>query len=144
MDDFVLFDGDQVIFRPGFGQAVVSVKPGQVRGSGGIGLGGRKVCVEGDEKGVEVAGCAYITPRHSVPGSGTLRIAKLGPDQVAKHATDGGRALLLKGGSFVARFEVKVPAKQPSAGPVAPVADTSKEYAGAGTFATTNRQFKVS
>jgi hypothetical protein len=52
--------------------------------------------------------------------------------------------VLLKGGSFTARFEVQNPAKQPPAGPGAPIPDATPEYSGSGVFVTTNTKFEGS
>ena len=59
MDDFILIEGDQVIFLPNFGAATVVVKPGQLKGSGPCTLNGKKLCIVGDEAGVSVPGCTY-------------------------------------------------------------------------------------
>jgi hypothetical protein len=52
MSDFILMDGDQAIFMPMFGAAVVVVQPGKLAGSGPATLGGKTICVEGDESKV--------------------------------------------------------------------------------------------
>ena len=72
------------------------------------------MCVDGDEKKVEVAGCSYyMTPQYPIPGTGTLKIAALAGNQKATKTSTGGKAVLLKGGNFTASFEVQSPAKQP-------------------------------
>ena len=40
MTDFVLIDGDQVIFMPAFSPAIVVVQPGKLAGSGPATVGG--------------------------------------------------------------------------------------------------------
>ena len=42
MPDFILLEGDQAIFLPNFGVAVVVVKPGKLKGSGPATRGGKK------------------------------------------------------------------------------------------------------
>jgi hypothetical protein len=142
MPDLVLLDGDLANFQPTFGPAVVVVRPGNLKGSGPATAGGKKVCVDGDEKQLQVPGCAYTTPQFSIPGVGTLKVASLGGDQKATKTNTGGKALLLKGGTFTARFEVQSPAKQPTpSGP--PLDDPAPQYSGSGTFVTTNLKFQA-
>lgn len=142
MSDLLLLDGDMVLFMPGFTPATVLVKPGQLAGSGPAAVGGRAVCVGGDEKDVSVPGCVYMTPQHSIPGTGTLKISSLGADQTARHTQTGGKAVLLKGGSFTAKFEVQSPAQQPPPGPGSPIPDTTASYSGSGQFITSNATVK--
>jgi hypothetical protein len=140
MSDAILIDGDRVIFMPNFGAAVVVPQPGSLAGSGPATLNGKKICVDGDEKNVAVAGCMYMTPQYSIPGTGTLKIDALAGNQKATKTKSGGKAALLKGGSFTARFEVQSPAQQPTPG--GPVPDATPQYSGTGMFNTTNSKFK--
>lgn len=142
MSDFILIDGDRASFAPGFGAALVVVRPGELKGSGPATLNGKKVCVAGDEGRVEVPGCSYMTPQYSIPGSGTLKIAALADNQRASKTRTGGKKVLLKGGSFTARFEVQTPARQPPPGPGAPIPDATPAYSGSGVFVTTNTRFE--
>jgi len=137
MSDFILIEGDVAMFIPAFGAAVVVVQPGKLEASGPASIGGKKICVDGDESKVAVAGCAYMTPQYSIPGTGTLKIAALAGDQKAKKTQTGAKAALLKGGSFTAKFEVQSPAQQP-APPGPPVPDATPQYSGNGMFVTTN------
>lgn len=138
MPDFILLDGDSVMFLPTFGAAVVVVRPGRLAGSGPASVGGKKICVDGDEVKVSVPGCMYMTPQYSIPGMGTLKIAGLAGNQKAKKHKTGGKAVLLKGTKFTARFEVQNPAQQPSPSPGSPVPDATPQYSGNGMFVTTN------
>ncbi len=142
MPDFILVEGDKANFLPAFGAAVVVVKPGDLKGSGPATLSGKKVCVDGDEKDVSVPGCMYMTPQYSIPGTGTLKIAALAGNQKAQKTQTGGKAVLLKGGSFTAKFEVQSPAKQPPPGPRPPIPDASPQYSGNGLLITTNVKFQ--
>jgi len=142
--DFILIDGDTASFLPNFGAAIVVVRPGDLKGSGPATLNGKKICVSGDESRVSVPGCSYITSQYSIPGTGTLKIAALAGNQRARKTKTGGKAVLLKGGSFTAKFEVQAPAKQPPPGPGAPIPDATPEYSGSGTFITTNTKFEGS
>jgi hypothetical protein len=144
MPDFVLIEGDQAIFLPNFGAAVVVVQPGNLTGSGPATLNGKKVCIDGDEKNVSVPGCTYMTPQYSIPGSGTLKIDSLAADQKAAKTNTGGKAVLLKGGSFTAKLEVQSPAQQPPPGPGPPIPDASPQYSGSGMFITMNTKYQGS
>jgi len=141
MSKSILVDGDSVVFLPNFGPAVVIPQPGTLQGSGPGTYRGKKICVEGDEKNVSVPGCVYLTPTHPIPGTGTLKIDALGSDQKATKTKTGGKAVLLKGGNFTAKFEVQSPAQQPNpSGP--PMPDTTPNYSGTGQFITTNVKFQ--
>ena len=144
MSKFMLIDGDEVLFLPNFGAAVVTPQPGKIAGSGPKTLGGKKVCVDGDEKKVEVKGCTYITPVYSIPGTGTLKITALGGGQKAKKTQTGGKKILLAGSKFEAGFEVQSPAKQPPPGPGPPVPDATPKYSGKGKFLTNNTKVQGS
>jgi hypothetical protein len=142
MGDFILIDGDQAIFLPSFGAAIVVPQPGKLAGSGPWTLNGKNVCVDGDESDVSVPGCMYMTPQYCIPGTGTLKISALAGDQKAKKTNTGGKAVLLKGTQFTAKFEVQSPAQQPPPGPGSPIPDASPEYSGNGMFITTNMKFQ--
>ncbi|HSI41608.1 MAG TPA: hypothetical protein VLA00_13775 [Xanthobacteraceae bacterium] len=143
MADLVLLDGDQAIFQPGFGAAIVMVQPGRIAGSGPMRAAGKRACVDGDEASVSVPGCLYMTPLHSIPGIGTLAIAALAGNQLSVTSAAGGARLMLKGGAFIAQFTVQVPAMQPPPGPGAPIPDATPSYSGAGTFVTANTTVKA-
>ena len=85
-----------------------------------------------------------MTPQYSIPGTGTLKIDSLASDQKAAKTNSGGKAVLLKGGSFTAKFEVQSPAQQPPPGPGSPIPDASPQYSGNGMFITTNTKFQGS
>jgi hypothetical protein len=135
MADFVLVEGDQVIFLPTFGPAQVLVQPGRLRATGPT-LEKKRACVEADARDVAVVGCPYVTATHSIPGVGTLKIDRLAPDQTSRTKYEGWR-VLLRGSRFVARFEVQTPALSPSpASP--PLPDPMRRYLGSGTFLSAN------
>ncbi len=142
MPDFILIDSDKVNFLPAFGAAIVVVQPGTLKGSGPATLNGKKLCVDGDEKKVSVPSCTYMTPQYSIPGTGTLKIAALAGNQKATKTKTGGKAVLLKGNNFTAKFEVQSPAKQPPPGPGSPIPDATPQYSGNGMFITTNLKFQ--
>jgi hypothetical protein len=138
MSDFILMDGDRVLFLPAFTPAIVVVQPGTLEGSGPATIDGKKICVDGDEANVAVRGCTYMTPQYSIPGVGTLKISALAGDQKATDTRTGGKPVLLKGSSFTASFDVQSPAQQPPPGPGSPVPDATSSYSGSGMFVTTN------
>jgi hypothetical protein len=138
MPDFILTEGDKVNFMPNFGAAVVAVRPGTLKGTGPASFKGKSLCVEGDEKDVSVPGCSYMTPQYSIPGTGTLKISALAGNQKAAKTFTGGKAVLLKGGTFTAEFEVQSPAQQPPPGTGSPIPDSAPKYTGMGSFVTTN------
>lgn len=144
MPDFVLIEGDKATFMPAFGAAVVVVKPGDLKASGPATFNGKKICVDGDETKVSVPGCTYMTPQYSIPGTGTLKIAALAGNQKASKSKTGGKAVLLKGGTFTAKFEVQSPAQQPPPGPGSPIPDATPQYSGSGVFVTTNTKLRAS
>ena len=138
MADFILTTGDLAMFNPIFGQAIVTVRPGNLIGAGKDKVNGKIVCVDGDEKKVMVPGCSYMTPQYTIPGVGMLTIESLATNQKALKTKSGGKPVLLKGSTFKAKFQVMVPAQQPPSGPTPPVPDSTPQYSGSGTFITTN------
>ncbi|MDV3455385.1 hypothetical protein RZN05_00195 [Sphingomonas sp. HF-S4] len=141
MSDFVVVDGDQAMFLPAFGAAMVVVQPGVITGSGPATVGGKAVCLEGDEGSVSVPGCMYVAPPYVIPGTGTLEIDQLAGDQLTQTTVGGGTKLILKGSMFVAKFSVNSPAQQPQA--TGPVPDATPSYSGNGQFVTTNMTVKA-
>ncbi len=144
MTDFILIEGDKANFIPTFGAAVVTVQPGDLIASGPATLNGKKVCVDGDEKDVEVSNCPYFAGQYSIPGTGTLSIETLGNDQIADKTSTGNKAVLLKGSLFTATFKVDSQAKQPPPGPGSPIPDPTPQYSGQGQFTTANTKFQGS
>ena len=136
MADFILLDGDIANFMPAFGIAVVAPQPGTLSGSGPAIVDGKKLCLDGDESSGSVPGCTYVTPVYVTPGTGTIKISALAANQKAKKTNSGGKAVMLKGATFTARFEVQSPAQQPTPG--GPVPDSTPKYTGQGSFTTTN------
>jgi hypothetical protein len=143
--DTIIIDGDQVIFQPLMGAAIVVVKPGKMIASGKTTIKGVPVCVSGDEKNVEVPGCSYMTSVHTDPGTGTLKIKALAGDQLAAQSNSGNKAMILKGSQFEAVFEVETPAEdiKPVASGGAPIPDTTPSYAGKGQLIPANQKIKA-
>ncbi len=144
MSDFILTAGDIVTFLPNFPPATVTVCPGVLMGSGKAKCGGKQICVDGDEKQVEIPGCPYVSGAFTIPGVGTLKIQELGQDQLATKTKCGGSKVMLKGTMFIAVFEVQTPAQQPpSPPPTPPKPDPTPKYTGQGMFSTTNLKWKA-
>ncbi len=140
MSDFIIIDGDQVTFQPSFGAATIIPVPGNISGSGKATLDKKAVCIEGDEKKVEVKNVSYINASF-VGGMGTLKIVGLASDQLADHTKSEGEKVILKGSTFDAKLEVTTKAIDPSSG----MQDPLKEHSGGkGEFITTNTKFKGS
>lgn len=140
MADFILIDGDAVLFQCNFEDAMVVIKPGKIKGTGAATQNGKKLCIEGDEKSVKVEGCDYMTPAFPIPGKGTMTVSKLGDDQVATKTNTATKPVLLKGKFFEASFKPTMPAKEPPK-PGARV-DDKTEYKGQGQFLTNNKKYK--
>jgi hypothetical protein len=137
--DIVILSGDQAIFNPSFPPATVVPLPGTISAGNRANRNQISVCVEGDESTLVVAGAAYISGAFVTPGVGTLTIESLGSDQKAQNAKSGGKALILKGTLFRAKFQVSSPATNPSSG----AADPVPIYNGTGYFLTTNTVLKA-
>ena len=138
MTDYILVDGDEVNFEAQFGTAIVTVKAGNLSGSGKARVDGKPVCVQDDEKKVSVPGCPYTTSEFTTAGKGTVTISALGTDQLAGKTKVADKSVLLKGTKFKATFEVTQPAMGPGS-PQPP--DPVKEYSGTGTFKASNTKW---
>ena len=134
--DFVIISGDQAVFDAFVPPATVIAPPGVITGTAAAKVSGLTACAEGDEASVVVAGAVYFTPSFPIPGAGTLTIESLGPDQKAGKGKSSGRALILRGSKFRARFQVAAPAQVPVTGGTVP--DPTPVYFGTGSFVTTN------
>jgi len=132
----VLLDGDMVMFEPQFGNMFVVAQPGKLKGSGAATIGGKKVCVEGDESSVSVSASFYSGPPYVVLGSGTVKILALAGDQKSKKMRSGGKPVLLDGAAtFTAVLEVQGGAQMPAP---ASTADATPKYVGKGRFVPSN------
>ncbi|MEH1804411.1 hypothetical protein [Nostoc sp.] len=143
MLDFILISGDRAIFNPIFGKAIVVVRPGFLTGTGIPTVNKKNICIDGDEKKVIVPGCSYTSPPFVIPGMGILSIQSLAANQKSKKVKSKGKVVLLKGNTFKAKFQVMVPATQPTIPPIPPEPDTTLQYSGTGTFMTTNFRAKA-
>ncbi|MGB3467395.1 MAG: hypothetical protein WBA74_19075, partial [Cyclobacteriaceae bacterium] len=112
----IITNGDQVIFTPAFGPALVSVKPGRIAANGLSKVNGKSICREGDERSVSVSGCAYTSGSFTISGIGVIKIQALSPGQLSAGSKSERKKIILTGGQFNAVFEVQSPAQQPVPG----------------------------
>ena len=116
MSDYILTDGDPVVFEPDFqGSTVTPTEPSTLTASGAATFRGRQVCVEGDEASASVD-ATYVTPTHTTPGSGTIEITGLANDQIASKTYSRGLLVLMVGGHFEATFTPQKAATDPATG----------------------------
>jgi hypothetical protein len=139
--DSAVLDGEMVIFGPTFGPATVVSPPTPIKGTGKATVNGKKICVMGDEKKVKAENCVYSVAGYAAPGTGTIEIYMLAPDQLTTKTTNGGKKMILKGSDCIAIFTPKVKAKVAVAPTV--VEDPIPFYAGKGKFMTTNLTHKA-
>ncbi|NOU50550.1 hypothetical protein HG263_08345 [Pseudoalteromonas sp. JBTF-M23] len=133
--DKLLLDADLVQFDPVFSGAVLmGPPPVPIKASGKVTVMGKLICLQGDEKKVQLQ-IGYIKPPYVIPGMGMLKIIKLAGNQVSKKTVNGKKALL-KGSVFDAEFTVLSPAQQPTA--AGPVPDAKPKYKGKGKFISLN------
>lgn len=134
----LLITGDLAVFPTAFGAAVVPVAmTAPIVGSGKASVGGKAVCVAGDEQSVVVASCAYTAGAYTVPGTAMLTIEALAAGQSSQGVKSGDKAALLACARFVAKLQVLVPAQMPPATPPPPP-DATPSYIGQGEFQSAN------
>ncbi|UII31368.1 hypothetical protein LVD17_24040 [Fulvivirga ulvae] len=138
--DIVIMDGDVVEFLPIKGVQFLNPKlQKNIKASGKTTINGKRVCVERDEKSVEIP-CDYTTSIFSQPGKGTLTIKELKPGQLTQKTKSGRKKIILKGKTFVSQFKVTSPAKM---APPVNTADPIQVYPGTGQFITNNKNTKA-
>jgi hypothetical protein len=101
---------------------------------------GMPVCLEGDElPKMLLAPMPYMSPPYVIPGVGTVSVTITATNKTA--TTDNGKKILIKGGTFQAKFQVSVPAMMPT--PAGPQPDPVSVKSGTATFITTNMTTKA-
>ncbi|WP_329215711.1 hypothetical protein OG352_08145 [Streptomyces sp. NBC_01485] len=137
MADFVIRTGDLLevtIPVPAVIPALAAPLP-LTGSSSNVTVGGTPVCLQGDELPVVLrAPLVYTAPPCTVPGTGTL-VLTLSPGNLTRKTTNGGKPILIGGGTFTAMFTVQTPATQP---PPASVPDPLLQKPGTARFITTN------
>lgn len=134
MLDTIVVDGDMLVFEPMFGHRIVTVpSPVKINGSGMCTVGGKRVCVVGDEMRLQI-NALYNAPPF-VGGQGKI-VVTLMPNQMTP-LVSSGRPLIVKGQKFMAMFTLTDPAKN-SLPPPAPAFDLMlAPTPGFGSFITT-------
>jgi len=133
--DTVILEGDMAQFQPAMGAAtLIGMLMVPLSGTGTLMITGKKVCLEGDEKNVQLP-INYTQGPYVIPGMGILKITALGGDQLSTKLVNG-KKLILKGSNFQAEMQVTAPAQQPT--PNGPVPDATPKYAGQGQFTSLN------
>ncbi|EOX8980482.1 hypothetical protein ACPW6J_003618 [Enterobacter hormaechei] len=119
MSSLVVIDGDALTFNPQFGDITITPPPRpRISGSGEASIGGKKVCIVGDEERVTFTVDYIRTPFVASPGKGLLTIKKLAPDQQAASAKAPAPApMILVGSQFTTQFQPTVPAQDPQGKP---------------------------
>ncbi len=141
MTDLIIMDGDTVQFSTIAAITLLLPMPTTtIKASGETTVHGKKVCVEGDEKKVEIHNCSYMMPPFTISGLGTLKIKELAPNQFTQKSRSGNKSLILQGKTFIAVFEVKSPAKQP---PPTNTPDPAPTYNGTGKLISNNNKIKA-
>jgi hypothetical protein len=143
MADIVIRTGDMVqitIPPPTIVPAIQAPVP-LVGSSTNVTVVGTLVCLEGDElPPVLRVPLPYTAPPFVTPGMGTLTLTLM-PNNKTRTTTNG-KPLLLKGGTFQAKFSVSAPAMQPT--PTGPVPDPVSVKPGTAQFISTNQIVKAS
>lgn len=98
------------------------------------------ICLEGDElPPMLLAPQTYLSPPYVTPGVGMLKVT-LAPTNKTM-TTKNGKAILIKGSTFIAEFNVMAPAMMPTPG--GPVPDPLLKKPGTAMFITTNYAVKA-
>jgi hypothetical protein len=98
-------------------------------------IAGSAACLQGDELPASIQGpLTYTSPPYVTPGTGSIQII-LAPSNLTA-TTPNGKAMLLKGQTFQAIFQVQSPAMMPT--PAGPQPDPLMVKMGTAQFITTN------
>ncbi|WP_368565942.1 hypothetical protein [Pseudoxanthomonas sp. UTMC 1351] len=133
----IVVSGDTLKFDAMFGnRQVTATAPARIVGKGHASIGGKKICIAGDEGKVQIS-ADYVIPSGPTyaNGKGTITIAALNSDQLANEVTSG-QALIIDGTQFEALFTPTVPAISPGVPPRPDPAFPSPSK-GAGQFIAT-------
>lgn len=136
-DDFIIVTGDMIqvtIPPPTLVPQLMAPVP-LIGSSQNVMVGGMPVCLEGDElPPVLQAPLPYTAPPFVIPGMGTLELTLMPNNKTMQ--TQNGKKILIKGATFLAKFNVQTPAQQPT--PAGPVPDPVAVKPGQAQFITTN------
>lgn len=138
MADFVIRTADLLeVTVPAPALVPMLLAPVPLTGSSAdVTAAGMPVCLQGDELPVALRGpLPYTAPPFTDPGTGTLKLILL-PGNLTRQTTNGGKPLLIRGGTFSALFTVQTPATMPT--PAGPVPDQELEKPATARFITSN------
>jgi hypothetical protein len=137
VEDFILKTGDQIqitITPPAIVPMLMAPIP-LIGSSTSVMVGGMPACLLGDELPMAISGpLPYTAPPFVTPGMGTVSVTLTPTNQTVM--TQNGKAILIKGQQFIAKFTVSAPAMQPTPG--GPVPDPVATKPGTAQFITTN------
>jgi Contractile injection system spike tip protein len=124
MGDFLLRSNDMIQFTCAPAVVPQLAAPIPLIGTGTtVLIGGQPACIMGDELPPAIAGpLTYTQANFTTPGMGKILKILLTPQELTKQTQQGGKQMLLKGGSFTATFQVSAPAMQPNP-PAPPIPD---------------------
>jgi hypothetical protein len=123
MADFIIKTNDMLqVTVPPPAIVPVLIAPVPLLGTGlTVLINNQPVCVQGDELPPALRiPLVYTAPPFVTPGMGTLTLTLM-PTNMTLRSSFGGKPALLKGATFMATFNVTVPAMQPT--PVGPIPD---------------------
>jgi hypothetical protein len=143
VSDFVVKTGDMIqITIPPPALVPLIMAPVPLIGTGiTVLINNQPVCLQGDElPPTLLVPLVYTSPPFVTPGMGTLQVT-LTPANLSLRTQMVGRSALLKGATFVAMFQVMVPAMQPT--PVGPIPDPLLVKPGTAQFVTTTINVKA-
>ncbi|QIS23528.1 hypothetical protein [Nocardia terpenica] len=138
MGDFVIRTGDTLAVTIPDAVIPATASPVPLAGSSKkMTVEQMPVCLEGDElpESLQIS-LVYTTSTHTIPGSGNLTLTLTAANKTAKTKCEG-KAILIKGGDFTAKFDVTTPAQQPGS---PPTPDPQQVKNGTAKFVTTNRK----
>ena len=137
MSKLCIVHGDTVTFLPNFINRVIVPVPTTINGTGMATIGGKKICIAGDEKKIIQSGVVYTSPTtgHTTPGTGMINEVTLQPDQQLIYGK-AGAAIIVQGIQFMCFFTPTSPAMIPGAPPV-PDTTVGVKTQGFGIFTAT-------
>ncbi|MFJ4806973.1 hypothetical protein [Streptomyces murinus] len=142
MGDFVIRTGDTLtVTIPGAMIPNLATPVPLVGSSAKMKVEKMSACLEGDElpESLKIP-LVYTTADCTVPGSGTLTLTLTPANKTAKTKCEG-KAILIKGGDFTAKFDAtSSPAKQP---PPSNTPDPQLVKNGTAKFTTSNQTTKA-
>jgi Contractile injection system spike tip protein len=142
LDDFIMKTGDmiQITITPPAIVPMLAAPVPLVGSSTSVMVNGAPACLLGDELPMAIAGpLPYTAPPFVTPGMGTVSVTLTPTNQTVQ--SQNGKAILIKGQQFVAKFTVTAPAMQPTPG--GPVPDPVATKPGTAQFITTTVNAKA-